>query len=91
MPIFGKDGGEIFDLNNSDSVEESVEGFSKTNRISHLVVEVQRTFRCDDSRHHGCCWVSPPGSPEPGKHFQMDCNLQWSMAKILASIFNGFI
>jgi hypothetical protein len=88
MPIFGKDGEEIFDLNNADSVEESAEAVVKTNKISHLVVEVQRVFRCDDSKHHGCCWISPPGSPEPGKHYLMDHNLQWSMAKLLVNFYH---
>jgi len=85
-PIFNKSGEEIFDLNDPAATVESADGMgNKLNKIHELLADVKKVFMCDDSKHHGCCWISPPNSAEPGKHYQMDNTLQWSLAKIVVS------
>ena len=86
-PIYNKSGEEIFDLNDPSVFEETAVGMPEKNtKIITLVAQIKHFFCCDDQKHHGCCWIAPHHSTKPGKHFQMDGNLQWSMAKLLVSL-----
>ena len=88
--IYNKSGEEMFDLNDPSVYEENVgEMPGKSEKIATFISQIQRFFRCDDQKHHGCCYIAPPNSSssllQRNKHYQMDNNLQWSMAKILVS------
>jgi hypothetical protein len=87
MPVYNKAGEVMFDLNDPSQCREAGNMMEKKDRIPIFVAEIERELICHQNGHHGCCWVAPPSHPEHGRHFQLDNNLRWGMAKLLVCTY----
>jgi hypothetical protein len=83
MPIYNKAGEVMFDMNDPDACQEADNLLEKRERIPTFVAQIEREFCCNRSDHHGVCWVAPPSHPEAGRHFDLNNQLRWAMAKLL--------